>query len=267
MPTMTSGANGVARSEASLAELMVLPGNAAQVTASFVRAESEATCSGVRGATEAVDVTFAGQSIVVDPFAPNQTFDIPGVARLVINEQKTSTGGGTQDITVNAIHLTVTADSVVTAEVIVSSAHSDVQGCPGCPPKPPCSTDFVTGGGWIKVGNSKANFGFNAGFKPNATTPEIHFNYIDHNSGMQMKATSISVYRQGDTAKGDTATTRHMEGNAEINGVPGFTYSIDVADNGEPGQNTDTLKISLSNNYSAGGALAGGNIQLHKPCP
>jgi len=267
MPTMTSGANGVARSEASLAELMVLPGNAAQVTASFVRAESEATCSGVRGATEAVDVTFAGQSIVVDPFAPNQTFDVPGVARLVINEQKTSTGGGTQDITVNAIHLTVTADSVVTAEVIVSSAHSDVQGCPGCPPKPPCSTDFVTGGGWIKVGNSKANFGFNAGFKPNATTPEIHFNYIDHNSGMQMKATSISVYRQGDTAKGDTATTRHMEGNAEINGVPGFTYSIDVADNGEPGQNTDTLKISLSNNYSAGGALAGGNIQLHKPCP
>jgi len=267
MPTMTSGANGVARSEASLAELMVLPGNAAQVTASFVRAESEATCSGVRGATEAVDVTFAGQSIVVDPFAPNQTFDIPGVARLVINEQKTSTGGGTQDITVNAIHLTVTADSVVTAEVILSSAHSDVQGCPGCPPKPPCSTDFVTGGGWIKVGNSKANFGFNAGFKPNSSTPEIHFNYIDHNSGMQMKATSISVYRQGDTAKGDTATTRHMEGNAEINGVPGFTYSIDVADNGEPGQNTDTLKISLSNNYSAGGALAGGNIQLHKPCP
>src|SRR5213593_734829 len=267
MSTMTSGANGVARSEASLADLSVLPGSAAAVTASFVRAESEATCSGVRGATEAVDVTFAGQSIVVDPFAPNQTFDIPGVARLVINEQKTSTGGGTQDITVNAIHLTVTADSVVTAEVIVSSAHSDVQGCPGCPPKPPCSTDFVTGGGWIKVGSGKANFGFNAGYKPNATTPEIHFNYIDHNSGMQMKATSISIYRQGDTAKGDTATTRHMEGNAEINGAPGFTYSIDVADNGEPGQNTDSLKISLSNGYSASGTLAGGNIQLHKPCP
>src|SRR3989454_4284935 len=267
MPTMTSGANGVARSEASLAALAVLPGNPAAITASFVRAESEATCNGVRGVTEVADVTFAGQAITVDPFAPNQTFEVPGVARLVINEQKTSTGGGTQDITVNAIHLTVTADSVVTAEVIVSSAHSDVQGCPGCPPKPPCSTDFVTGGGWIKVGNSKANFGFNAGFKPNATTPEIHFNYIDHNSGMQMKATSISVYRQGDTAKGDTATTRHMEGNAEINGVPGFTYSIDVADNGEPGQNTDTLKISLSNNYSAGGALAGGNIQLHKTCP
>src|SRR5213594_3266197 len=197
MATMTSGANGVARSEASLADLSVLPGSAAAVTASFVRAESEATCSGVRGATEVADVTFGGQAIMVDPFAPNQTFDIPGVARLVINEQKTSTGGGTQDITVNAIHLTVTADSVVTAEVILSSAHSDVQGCPGCPPKPPCA-DFVTGGGWIKVDNSKANFGFNAGYKPGSSSPEIHFNYIDHNSGMQMKATSISVYKIGD---------------------------------------------------------------------
>src|SRR3989475_5610081 len=273
MPTMTSGANGVARSEASLAELAVLPGNAAAVTASFVRAESEATCSGVRGATEVTDVTFGGTAIMVDPFAPNQTvpcppnpMGAPPVATLIINEQKTSSGGGTQDITVNALHLTVMASGIVAAEVILSHAHSDVQGCPGCPPKPPCSTDFVTGGGWIKVGNSKTNFGFNAGFKPNSSTPEIHFNYIDHNSGMHMKATGISVYRQGDTSRGDTATTRHMEGNAEIDGNPG-TYVIEVADNGEPGRNTDTISISLSNGYSARGTLEGGNIQLHKPCP
>src|SRR6059036_3048815 len=100
MPTMTSGANGVARSEASLAALAVLPGNPAAVTASFVRAESEATCSGVRGTTEVADVTFGGQAITVDPFAPNQSFEIPGVARLVINEQTTTSGGGVQDITV-----------------------------------------------------------------------------------------------------------------------------------------------------------------------
>jgi hypothetical protein len=251
----TSGANGVARSAASLAELVVLPGQAAQVTASFVRAESEATCNGVRGATEVADLTFGGQAITVDPFAPNQSFEIAGVARLVINEQKTTSGDGVQDITVNALHLTLllTGD-----EIIVSSARSDVQGCPGCPPKPAC-LDFMTGGGFINVGTSRANFGFNAGFKPNSSTPEIHFNYIDHNSGMHMKAASISVYETG-----DTATTRHMEGNAEIDGVSGFTYSIDVADNGEPGR-SDTLRISLSNGYSAGGTLAGGNIQLHKP--
>lgn len=253
----TSGANGVARSAASLTELVVLPGHGAQVTASFVRAESEATCNGVRGATEVADLTFGGQAITVDPFAPNQRIEIPGVATLVINEQKTTSGGGVQDITVNALHLALATGD----EVILSSAQSDVHGCPGCPPTPTCH-DFMTGGGWIKVGDSRATFGFNAGFKPNATTPEIHFNYIDHNNGMHMTATSVTVY-----AKGDTPTTRHLEGDAEVNGVPGFTYSIDVADNGEPGRSTDTLKLTLSNGYSAGGALAGGNIQLHKPCP
>jgi hypothetical protein len=259
----TSGANSVARSDASLAEVMALPGNAAQVTASFVRAESEATCNGVQGATEITNLTFGGQAITVDPFAPNQTFVIanpiggPPLATLVVNEQKTSTGTGTQDITVNALHLTLATGD----EVILSGAHSDVQGCPGCAPTPSCA-DFVTGGGWIKSGNSRANFGFNAGLKPGSSTPEVHFNYIDHNTGMQMKALSISVYRQG-----STATSRHLEGNAEINGVAGFTYSIDVADNGEPGRSTDSLKISLSNGYSAGGTLEGGNIQLHKPCP
>jgi hypothetical protein len=259
----TSGANGVANSRASLANVVVLPGNAAQVTASFVQAESEATCNGVRGSTEVANATFGGQAIAVDPFAPNQTFVIPNplggppLATLIINEQRTASGGGTQDITVNAVHLTLATGD----EVILASAQSDVHGCPGCAPAPSCS-DFMTGGGWVKVGNSKGNFGFNAGYKPNSSTPEIHFNYIDHNSGMHMKATSIRVYM-----KGDTATSRHMEGTAEVNGVPGFNYSIDVADNGEPGRNTDTLQITLSNGYSAGGTLAGGNIQLHKPCP
>ncbi len=68
----TSGANGVARSRASLVDLVVLPGNAAQVTASFVQAESEATCNGVRGSTEVANATFGGQAIAVDPFAPNR---------------------------------------------------------------------------------------------------------------------------------------------------------------------------------------------------
>jgi hypothetical protein len=253
----TSGANGVARSDASLADLMVLPGQPAQVTASLVRAESEASCNGVRGATEVVNATFGGQAIAVDPFAPNQTFQIPGVATLIINEQKMTSGGGVQDITVNAIHLTVF--SPVAAEVIVSSAHSDVQGCPGCAPTPACA-DFITGGGAINVESGQASFGMNAGFKPNATTPEIHFNYIDHSSGMHVKATSISVYSQG-----NTPTSRHMEGSAEVDGMAGFTYVLDVADNGEPGRNVYTLQISLSNGYSAGGPLVDGNLQLHKP--
>jgi len=38
-----------------------------------------------------------------------------------------------------------------------------------------------------------------------------------------------------------------------------------VTDNGEPGR-SDTYVLRVSNGYTAGGTLAGGNIQLHKPC-
>lgn len=252
----TSGANGVAASSASLADLVVLPNHPAQLTASFVRAESEANCNGTRGAFEVVELTFGGVEVSVDPFLPNQVVEIPGVAKLIINEQQVNSGSGFQEITVNALHLILATGD----EVILSSAHSDIRGCPGCPPPIACH-DFVTGGGWIKVGNGKANFGFNAGFKPGSSAPEVHFNYIDHTTGMHMKATGISTYKVG-----STSLSRVFEGTAEINGIGGWTYVIEVADNGEPGR-ADKLSIRLSNGYSAGGTLAGGNIQLHKPCP
>lgn len=257
----TSGANGEAQSSASVLNVTVLPGHPAQVTASLLQAESRATCNAAMGATHALDVTFGGQQITVDPFAPNQVFVIPDplgappLATLAINEQVQSEGPGSREITVNALHLTLNTGD----EVILSSARSDIHGCPGCPPPPPCH-DFVTGGGWINVGKSRASFGLSAGFK-GGSPPDVSFNYIDHNNGMHMKATSITLY-----AEGASKTSRRFQGAAEINGVPGFTYRIEVADNGEPGR-ADTLRIELSNGYSAGGPVAGGNIQLHKPCP
>src|SRR5438874_8998542 len=44
----TSGPNGTADRSASLANVVVLPGNAAQVTASFVRVECQENCHGDR---------------------------------------------------------------------------------------------------------------------------------------------------------------------------------------------------------------------------
>jgi hypothetical protein len=257
----TSGANGVAESSASLAEVNVLNG---LVTAGFLRAESEATCNAVRGSTEVLQLTVAGAAVAVDPFAPNQRVgpvEVVGVGTvtLIINEQAATTGPRFREIAVNAVHVIVTG--LVEAEVILSHAESDIRGCPGCPPAPACH-DFVTGGGFITVGTSRANFGFNAGFKTRATVPEGHLNYIDHNTGMHVKATSVTVY-----VEGISKTSHRFEGEAEVNGVPGFTYKVDVADNGEPGRNTDRFSISLSNGYAASGRLAGGNIQLHKPCP
>ena len=74
-----------------------------------------------------------------------------------------------------------------------------------------------------------------------------------------MKGTGVTEYVVVD------AVTRHIEGTAEIDGQGGFTYQVDVSDNGEPGRN-DTFSLTLSNGYRASGRLEGGNIQLHQPC-
>jgi hypothetical protein len=254
----TSGASGKAESSASLANVTILPGNQAQVTASLVQAQTEATCSGVEGSSQIANLTFMGQAVTVTG-QPNQTITVPNVATLIINEQTTSASGNHQQIHVNALHLIVPG----VAEVILSSAESDIN-CTGPAGQGPCH-DFVTGGGWIEpTGSSRANFGFNAGLKPGSSTPDVHLNYIDHGTGMKVKATSIVVYRVG-----ATPTSRHFEGSAEVNGVGGYIYSVDVADNGEPGR-SDTFAITLSGGggsmYTASGTLGGGNIQLHKPC-
>lgn len=88
-----------------------------------------------------------------------------------------------------------------------------------------------------------------------------HLTYIDHGpNGPKVKGTGVTAYTIV------TPTTRHIEGTAEINGQGGFTYQVDVEDNGEPGRHSDTFALRLSNGYSASGLLDGGNIQIHKPC-
>ncbi len=120
--------------------------------------------------------------------------------------------------------------------------------------------DLVTGGGSIPVGSSIGTFGGFAGVKDDLIF--VGFEYTDHDADFHVKVLSISTYGQG-----ATADCRHFEGGAAINGVSGFTYSVDVRDNAEPGTGVDTFAISLSNGYSASGVLAGGNVQVHVFCP
>jgi hypothetical protein len=248
----TSGSSGTANSSASLANVTVLPGHAAELRVSFVRSETHATCEGLTGNSEIVGLQFAGQTVTVTG-QPNQTVTIPGVATLIINEQTQANNGNHHEITVNAIHLIVNG----VAEVILSSAHSDIN-CAKTP-RGPCH-DFVTGGGWITTaGGGKGNFGFNVGMKSETKPLTAHLNYVDHGAKMRVKVTSATVY-------GGSGNTRHFEGTCEVNGVAGFTYVCDVTDNGEPGRGADIFSLSVSNGYSASGVLAGGNIQLHDPC-
>jgi hypothetical protein len=235
-----------------VAELSVTAGGNT-VSAGFLMARAEAKCTnGTASASGSSDIArlgINGQTIVVSG-APNQTIMLPN-GRVIINEQNTAPG----DVTVNALHIQV--DGI--ADIVVSSAHADI-GCPTTPPPPPPTCpDFITGGGWI-VGtpsSARANFAVAGGWKNGVLWG--HLNYIDHGSnGPKVKGTGVTDYEVVN------ATTRHIEGTAEIDGQPG-TYQVDVADGGEPGR-ADTFALTLSNGYRASGDLTGGNIQLHNSC-
>jgi hypothetical protein len=245
--SVTTGFDNIAESEAATAKVTLLPGSPNQITADFVRANSIATCNEARGSSEIVGLR-VGQTQVDVSGEPNETYVVPGVLTLIINEQINSSHDNTNEITVNALHLTLATGE----QVIVSSAYSDIS----CGQPEPTPKDFVTGGGFINTENGKANFGFVAGFKPGKDTLSGNLNYVDHAEGIHLKSVSVTSY-------GGEGNTRTFSGEATINGQNGFTYTVTVSDNGEPGKGVDTFKIELSNGYQASGVLAGGNIQLH----
>src|SRR5712692_5758235 len=290
LSAFTTGFGSTAQSEASVANIVLLPGSPNQITADFVRADTTATCSGVSGSSELVNLKVGGQTIVVAG-TPNQTVIVLGVLTLVINEQTSSSSGGTNSITVNAIDLT-TIDGI---RIIISSASSDIT-CVTTTATTTTATvtttavcgtvtttvtstttasqtqttashpvDFMTGGGFIIVNGYHANFGLNAGYKPGKTTVSGQLTYIDHGTGMKVKATSIDNYYN---PNGSTGTTRTFSGQAEVNGVSGYYFTVTATDNGEPGNGHDYFSITLTGpsgfNYHAENFLGGGNIQLHK---
>ena len=250
----TIGKGNKSSAEASLATVNTTVAGV-PISAQFVMARAEASCNGgtasVSGSSQLVDLVINGQPIVVAG-TPNQTVSIPG-GQVVINEQTSSASGNSGEITVNALHIVVNG----VADVIVASAHADIL-CKNCNAD---DKDFVTGGGWIvRPSGAKANFGVAGGIKNGAFWG--HLMYIDH-GGPKVKGTGVTAYDV------TGSTSRHIEGTAEVNGQSGYTYKVDVTDNGEPGRE-DTFSITVSNGYSASGTLSGGgNIQLHKPsgCP
>lgn len=260
----TVGAGSHSRSEASVANVSLTVAGAS-ISAAFLMSRAEARCAGgnatASGSSQIAELNINGQPIAVSG-QPNQTIEPPGSGlRVVINEQNSSVSGNTADITVNALHVTVShpVTGEQLADVIISQAHADIS-CAAPPSQAQCK-DFVTGGGWITgtPSGAKGNFGVAGGIKNGAFWG--HLNYIDHGpSGPKVKGTGVTAY-----VVVEGTTTRHIEGTAEVNGASGFTYAVDVTDNGEPGR-SDTFVLSVSNGYSAGGTLGGGNIQLHKPC-
>jgi len=259
----TIGQGNQSSAEASVATVNLTVANNV-IRADLLRSQAEATCDGAGQASTSGSSEIAGLVVNSQTFTvsgnPNQVVVDQADLKVVINEQNFSANGSRADITVNALHVTAfdpLNGGATLADVVISSSHADIT-CGTC--TPPVG-DFVTGGGWISpdASGTRDNFGVAGGIKNDGLWG--HLTYIDHGNGMKVKGTAVTGY------KVTGPTSREITGTAEVNGVDGVGYTVDVTDNGEPGRD-DTFSITLANGYSASGKLAGGNIKLHpKPSP
>jgi hypothetical protein len=114
----------------------------------------------------------------------------------------------------------------------------------------------VTGGGWIPWSGDKATFGLTAKAN-NDGVASGNLTYQDHGAlARTVKSTAITYV----TVAGNCAD---IGGNATVNGSGSFGFQVRVCDNGEPGKDSDTFSITMSDGYTASGTLGGGNIQIH----
>jgi hypothetical protein len=250
-----------AQSSATVEQANLLNG---VVTAQAVVAMSSSTADGSTATSSSEGSTILGLSINggppldVTPSA-NTQIAIPG-GTLTLNEQILEGDGvHTSALTVNMIHVTLTdpVTAAITADIIVSSAHSDVNFVPA----PKAGNAFMTGGGRLGTGRDIATFGFNAGSRDGAG-PHGQLQYDDHAQSLKVHSLSIDSF---ELISGTTCVT--FSGGARVNNVDGYSFSVNQAcDNGEPGVGRDTFDISVSGpgiSYSRSGTLTGGNLQLH----
>src|SRR5207247_9022751 len=101
------------------------------------------------------------------------------------------------------------------------------------------------------------NFGFVVQSRDGLTI-EGQLEYHDRAGGINLPSSSFSALNIQTDARRGTFT-----GKASINGKAGYTFTVEVVDNGETGSN-DKLTITIPElGYVKSGTLVKGNIQIH----
>src|SRR5713101_7534381 len=186
-------ATATAQSSATVEQANLLNG---VVRAEAVVAMSSSTANGSTASSTGEGSTLIGLSIngsaTVDVTpSPNTTIPIPGGA-VILNEQ-TFEGDGvhTRALTVNMIHVVLKEPltGTITTDIVVSSAHSDVNFVPA----PKAGNAFMTGGGKLGTGRDIATFGLNAGSRGSGGL-HGHLQYTDHAGNLSVHSLSIDSF-------------------------------------------------------------------------
>jgi hypothetical protein len=112
----------------------------------------------------------------------------------------------------------------------------------------------VDGRGTFDNQGNEVTFNFHVN-QPEGSSSAGDFSFCDPAAGVCIttgKTQSLSI----------TGISAEFSGKARLEDGTRVTFSVSVTDNGEPGR-LDTISISLSNGYLAGGTLTSGDIRLH----
>lgn len=112
------GVNGSSASSARVAGVAVTD----VLTADVLASECQADASGVSGSSTITNGLVAGIPVAVNP-APNTTIDL-GLVTVILNEQIVSSTPGSNDITVNAVHV-IFNTGLLNGDVIIAQSHCD----------------------------------------------------------------------------------------------------------------------------------------------
>ncbi len=120
------------------------------------------------------------------------------------------------------------------------------------------ATGFTTGGGWYQsASDGRCNFGFTAkSGKRGSGQGELEFQ--NQEAEINLHSTTIAA------PKFPTAKSAWFTGTARVNGTEGYTFRVDVVDNGTTGA-SDSFAISIRRPdgtllHNSSGTLSGGNI-------
>jgi len=257
----TIGQGDASRSRASVADLnLTVGGNT--ISSSLIASRAQARCVGgapaVSGSSEIVALTVNGAPIAVSG-QPNQTIALPNGA-VVINQQQSSIAGQTGTITVNALHVVVNG----LADVLISSAHADIT----CPGAPVCTgDDFEVGEGEDhdrETGDREEHsVASGSKYEQDSSGQWRYWGHLEFVRGglhpLTVHATRITRFVKVD------AFTRHIEGECEINGQPGHTFTADMTDNRTRGTRDD-FRMRTDRGDTGGNELEHGDEENEGPC-
>jgi hypothetical protein len=263
----TVGQGKKSRSEATVADL-ALRVLGIPIEARFLEAAASAVCDAAGNAVGAASSAIAGLTVNGQSYAVTSEYTVIGPVggvTIVLNEQHVDQSGNHADATVTALRITAQDPLLGEVEVIVARAHADIT-CRGCTDQ---GDDFHTGGGWFRDGADqfRHHFAVAGGYKNGGPWGHLTYKSEDY----QLNGGEVESYTPDPMDPSQALIT----GRGRLRNGSTAWFKVTVDDNGEPGR-ADTFTIELFEAegmpafHTAGGTLAGGNIQFHdKPsrCP